>query len=85
MRIAAPLILSFALGACGESADGTLADWRMATDGARDKVAAENFPKNADYVKKCITRMAAAPANKGVKIIDAGRMCETGLRLRSDK
>ncbi|MDR1071763.1 MAG: hypothetical protein LBL21_03930 [Rickettsiales bacterium] len=71
-----------ALAACGELSEQTLSKWKTASESAKNKLVAERFADNAEYVKKCITRMAALPNTEMVKIQDAGRMCLTGLRVR---
>jgi hypothetical protein len=67
---------------CRELSEQTLKQWATASDSAKDKVIAAHFADHAEYVKKCMNRMAASPNTENVKILDAGGLCTTGFRLK---
>lgn len=70
------------LAACGELSEQTLSRWKNASESSKNKVVVAHFADSAEYVKKCITRMAALPNTESVRVLDAGEMCITGLRIR---
>jgi hypothetical protein len=77
----APLVF-IALAACGELSEQTLSEWARASDSAREKVVAAHFADNAQAMKKCITRMSSLPNTEKVKVLDAGKMCVAGMRVK---
>jgi hypothetical protein len=76
------LLLFAALSAFADLDNQTLDKWARASESAKDKVVAAHFADDAEYVKKCIDRMAALPDTENVGVLDAGELCVTGLRLK---
>jgi hypothetical protein len=67
---------------CSELSEQTMKQWATASDSAKNKVIAAHFADNAEYVRKCMNRMAALPDAETVSVLDAGELCVTGFRLK---
>jgi len=62
----------------------TLSEWAAAPDADKAAVISRHFRKNAGYVRRCMDRMSALPSAQKIKVMDAGRICLAGLRLKDE-
>ena len=63
----------------------TLGEWASASDADKTAVISRHFRKNAGYVRRCMDRMSMLPSAQKIKVLDAGKICLAGLRLKDEK
>ena len=74
--------LFLVLAACGDLENGTLRDWKRASDKSRGKFVAAHFADQAEYVKRCITRTAALANTEKMAVLKVGELCKASLLAR---
>jgi len=75
-----------ALAGCSDNplSKETLGEWAAASAADKTAVVSRHFRRNAGYVRKCLDKMSTLKSAQKIKILDAGKICVAGLRLKNE-